>query len=193
MRERVLVVPSEVFRDFPEGLIEIPEEKAFGILKSGFFVDREKAEKNEDWRQIIPYVTFLDDGKILLVRRTENQSEERLHNLYSIGIGGHINDSDGEDPDEAFKRGLFREIEEEIDAKISNLKFVGLINDLSKEVSRVHMGFFHIAEAKVCGIREKENFEWEMVNLKDLEKFEEGMENWSRIATEWLKSNLSRS
>ncbi len=193
MKEKVLVVPAELFKDHQEGLVEIPEKKAFEMLKMGFFVDREEAETNESWRQTIPYVAFLDSGKILLVKRTEKQSERRLHNLYSIGIGGHINDSDGENPVEAFKNGIFREIEEEVDADILDLKFVGLINDLSKEVSRVHIGFFYVAEAKVNGIREKENFEWKMIDLCDLEKFEEGMENWSKISANWLKSNLLRS
>ncbi len=193
MKERVLVISSDVVRDFEEGLIEISERDAFELIKSGFFVDRSEAEKNERWRQVIPYVAFLEGERILLVRRTENQSERRLHNLYSIGIGGHINETDGKDPPLAFKNGLTREVNEEIDADIHSLKFIGLINDLSREVSRVHIGFFYVAKAKIMGIREKENFEWKMVDLKDLEKFEEGMENWSRIAAAWLRSNLLRS
>ena len=192
MTEKVLVVPSDLFRGFREGLVEISEEDALKIITSGFFVDRDRAEINEDWRQTIPYVTFVDNGRILVVKRTENQSEKRLHNLYSIGIGGHINDSDGKDPTEAFKKGLFREIEEEIDAEIFDLKFIGLINDLSKEVSRVHIGFFYLANSRVIDIKEKENFEWELLDFKDLEGLEEGMENWSKIAAKWLKSNLLR-
>ncbi len=193
MKEKVLVIPSDTVRSFEEGLIEISEEVATNLIESGFFVSRSEAETNEEWRQVIPYVAFLDGEKILLVKRTENQSEKRLHNLYSIGIGGHVNETDGKDPLLAFKNGLNREINEEIDVDIHRLKFIGLINDLSKEVSRVHIGFFYIAEAKVKGIREKENFEWRMIDLMDLEKFEEGMENWSKIASNWLKSNLLRS
>ncbi len=193
MKEKVLVIPSDTVRSFEEGLIEISEEVATNLIESGFFVSRSEAETNEEWRQVIPYVAFLDEEKILLVKRTENQSEKRLHNLYSIGIGGHVNETDGKDPLLAFKNGLNREINEEIDVDIHRLKFIGLINDLSKEVSRVHIGFFYIAEAKVKGIREKENFEWRMIDLMDLEKFEEGMENWSKIASNWLKSNLLRS
>ncbi len=180
---------SKDLENLPEGLVKILERDRIKLLKGAFFVPRFEAESNESWRQVIPYVMILDGQKILLVKRTKCQTEERLHGLYSIGIGGHVNDTDGNNPVEAFNKGLHREISEEVHVDLKSLKFIGLINDLSTEVSRVHVGFLYVANAKIFGVREENNFEWHLVKVSDLEKFEEGMENWSRIAMKWLKSN----
>ena len=195
-KERVLVVLAEDVKKMledKEGLIHISEKEVMDFIKKGFFVDREKAEVNEEWRQIIPYVVMADGGKILLMKRTKKQSESRLHNLYSIGVGGHINDEDSKDPIEAFKKGMKREIEEEVDADIKELKFLGVINDLSSPVSRVHLGILYLAEVSFREIKEKELFEWKLVKVEELSDYEEGMEGWSKIALNGLKGHLMRN
>jgi len=195
-KERVLVVLAEDVKKMledKEGLIHISEKEVMDLIKKGFFVDREKAEVNEEWRQIIPYVVMADGGKILLMKRTKKQSESRLHNLYSIGVGGHINDEDSKDPIEAFKKGMKREIEEEVDADIKELKFLGVINDLSSPVSRVHLGILYLAEVSFREIKEKELFEWKLVEVEELSDYEEGMEGWSKIALNGLKGHLMRN
>ncbi len=191
MSEDVLVLRSSDL-NIPEGLIYLEEKEAVSLLKEGFFLDRSVAEGDERFRQVIPYVVLLEDGKVLLVRRTERQGEKRLHGLYSIGIGGHVRKEDGRDPVEAFWHGLWRELEEEVDVNLERLDFIGLINDLSSEVSRVHLGFLFIGEGKIRGIREEEMFEWWIVKVEDLENYSERMEGWSRLALEGLKSYLSR-
>ena len=55
----------------------------------GRFVPREEAESDESGRQIIPY-DFEDEKRYLLMRRTNRQGESRLHDKYSIRVGGHI-------------------------------------------------------------------------------------------------------
>ncbi len=193
MSTKVLVVQSEFVRNFlkcQEGMIAVSEKDAFSLLESGFFVDRDLAEVNENWRQIIPYVVMIDSGKVLLMKRTENQTEKRLHNLYSIGVGGHIEEGDGRTPFEAFWNGMNREIHEEVDADVKEMKFVGLINDLSSEVSRVHLGYMYLAYVNFREMREKDLFEWKLVPLEELEDYEEGMEGWSKIALSGLRSIL---
>ena len=193
MSTKVLVVQSEFVRNFlkcQEGMIAVSEKDALSLLESGFFVDRDLAEVNENWRQIIPYVVMIDSGKVLLMKRTENQTEKRLHNLYSIGVGGHIEEGDGRTPFEAFWNGMNREIHEEVDADVKEMKFVGLINDLSSEVSRVHLGYMYLAYVNFREMREKDLFEWKLVPLEELEDYEEGMEGWSKIALSGLRSIL---
>ena len=192
MKEEVLVLKSEDL-SLPEGLVFMKEPEAISLLRGGFFLERSLAEFDERYRQVIPYVVLLEGRRVLLVRRTERQSEKRLHNLYSIGIGGHIRKEDGKDPIEAFRKGMMREINEEVDADVLKLHFIGLINDLSKPVSRVHLGYLYVADATIRGMKEKELFEWKMVDLEELEFYKEGMENWSRIAMDGLKYHLSRS
>ncbi len=58
------------------------------------FVERDWAETDTSWRQIIPYVAIKDaEGKFALFQR-KNGSEKRLQDLYTIGVGGHIDASD---------------------------------------------------------------------------------------------------
>ncbi len=195
-KEKVLVVPSEDVKKMlegKEGLVDISEKEVMDLIKNGVFVDREKAEVNEGWRQVIPYVVMIDGEKVLLMKRTKKQTESRLHNLYSIGVGGHINDEDSKDPIEAFKKGMKREIEEEVDVDIKEMEFLGVINDLSSPVSKVHLGILYLAEVSFRGIREKELFEWKLVEVEELFDYEEGMENWSKIALNGLKDHLMQN
>ena len=195
-KERVLVVPTEDVRGVlgdMEGLVYVSKEKVEELIRKGFFVEREKAELNEEWRQIIPYIVMIDKGKVLLMKRTKKQSESRLHGLYSVGVGGHINDEDSQDPVEAFKKGMEREIKEEVDVDIKKLELLGVINDLSSPVSRVHLGILYLAEVSFRGIKEKELFEWKLVKMEEVFDYEEGMEGWSKIALNGLKDHLMQS
>lgn len=176
-----------------EGLVYVSKEKVEELIRKGFFVEREKAELNEEWRQIIPYIVMIDKGKVLLMKRTKKQSESRLHGLYSVGVGGHINDEDSQDPVEAFKKGMEREIKEEVDVDIKKLELLGVINDLSSPVSRVHLGILYLAEVSFRRIKEKELFEWKLVKMEEVFDYEEGMEGWSKIALNGLKDHLMQS
>jgi ADP-ribose pyrophosphatase YjhB (NUDIX family) len=109
------------------------------------FCPREEAERDESGRQIIPYVVLRNEKRYLLMRRTNRQGESRLHDKYSIGVGGHINPEDGRNPWQAFERGMRREIDEEVNVDISSLEYLGILNDLSTAVSRVHIGIVYIA------------------------------------------------
>ena len=97
--EKVLCVKR---KDLPENwikqksLIEIDESAFFEICSTlNFeFKSREAVEKNQDLKQIIPYVIIqTKDLKNIAVYKRKG-SEERLHDLWSIGIGGHINPID---------------------------------------------------------------------------------------------------
>ncbi len=78
---------------------------------------RPRAEIEDDpgLQQIIPYcvVHHPHDDTYLLTRRLRRSSEKRLHHLYSLGIGGHVNPGDGEREDPVVG-GLRREWAEEI-------------------------------------------------------------------------------
>ena len=43
-------------------------------------------------RQIIPYVILRRGRHYFLLRRLKKQTETRLHEKLSLGVGGHIND-----------------------------------------------------------------------------------------------------
>jgi predicted NUDIX family phosphoesterase len=159
------------------------------VLPTSFFMDREKAEKNEDYLQIIPYVVFVNEDKILSYQRSKTSRETRLHNKTSIGIGGHINPIDFKDKDSRYV--IFncakREIDEEVILKQEfhyRGETIGLLYDPSDSVGRVHFGVVLQIEIDFLPLpraKELKNISWK--TKEELLK-EPNLENWSRIILE---------
>jgi predicted NUDIX family phosphoesterase len=160
------------------------------IFEKAIFINREEAEKNEKYKQIIPYTVFINKEKeVLMVKRTKNQSEKRLHEKLSVGIGGHINPEDkGPTAEMTFFNALNRENNEELHIEnLNKLEYIGLIYNDSNEVSRVHIGIMFRAFVDNAEIKEKENFIGSWINHKNLnEEEKEKMEEWSKIALKYV-------
>lgn len=113
-------------------------------------MDRAKAEEDPSYKQLIPYVLFRYKGQYLSYTRGASGGESRLHAKMSLGIGGHINPIDnkeGQRDHATYMAGVAREIEEEISLQgpIEH-QIVGLLNDDSNEVGKVHLGVIHLVE-----------------------------------------------
>ena len=111
------------------------------------WIERADAEKNEAYKQIIPY-TLIEDGAGNFMCYPRHGTEERLRGLYSCGIGGHIDECDNKAGlRETVTAGMLRELSEEItgfDLHRVNIAYKGIINDVESAVSRVHLGLvFH--------------------------------------------------
>jgi predicted NUDIX family phosphoesterase len=110
------------------------------------YVDRDKAENNDRYKQIIPYALILCGNKILRYQRGKRGVESRLHGLYSVGVGGHILEQDnwlfsrGLGYRDAMRRRLMQELDIDVNREVS----VAVINDDSTDVGRVHFGVVHI-------------------------------------------------
>uniref|UniRef100_A0A832I6X2 NUDIX domain-containing protein n=1 Tax=Pseudothermotoga hypogea TaxID=57487 RepID=A0A832I6X2_9THEM len=189
--EQVLVVPTKIIDDLvngTDGIFPIDLEKLRDLIeKSAFFIDREIAENDETLRQLIPYVLMRQQGKFLLLRRTKKQQERRLHGKLSLGVGGHINSGDGDAPWRAFLKGMEREMHEEVNVEVLQLSYVGLLNDTSSPVSRVHVGLVYLAEVKFLGLNEPDMFDFWFMDLKEIEQRREELEGWSKLALDFLK------
>lgn len=59
-----------------------------------YWVDRPFAEKESMFKQIIPYVLIQAANATLTAIYKREGNEKRLHDLWSMGIGGHINPLD---------------------------------------------------------------------------------------------------
>jgi len=184
MSEMVLTIPSKLIEG--EGIIKMSLTDLEKLVsKNTMFFERQFVETEPNYKQLIPYVVLKDDNQYIIYKRTTNQTEERLHNLYSIGIGGHINvDDKAPTVLGTIMSGMLREIEEEVSFEIENLKYVGLLNYNGNPVSQVHLGIVFIAEGKFYGVNEKDNFEIYLDN--DLTKYLDKFEDWSRIVAEYL-------
>jgi predicted NUDIX family phosphoesterase len=189
--ERVLVVPTRIVEELvnsDEGIFPIDLGKLWDLIeKNAFFVDRDIAENDETLRQLIPYVLMRQQGKFLLLRRTKKQQERRLHGKLSLGVGGHINLNDGSTPWQAFLKGMEREIHEEVNVEVLQLSYMGLLNDTSSPVSRVHVGLVYLAEVRFLGLNEPDMFDFWFVDLTEIEQRREELEGWSKLALDFLK------
>ncbi len=187
-KEEVFVVPRLNILSIVEetrGFIKYNENYHF-ILKEGIFIPRQQAEIDANFKQIIPYVVIKFENKFLCYKRTKNQSEQRLHNLYSIGIGGHINpiDKDLTNTD-IVRQGLERELNEELNIKLKvQPQFKGFINDDLTEVGRVHLGLLFIAVSleENFEVKEKDKIIAHWRTIQELQDIKSCMESWSQIA-----------
>jgi predicted NUDIX family phosphoesterase len=112
------------------------------------YIPREKAECDENFKQIIPYAIFINKYDIFTYRRGKRGGEQRLHEQYSVGIGGHIEATDVtlfSTDYVGYGDSLLREISEEVDIACSFREAcVALLNDDSNGVGRVHFGLVHL-------------------------------------------------
>jgi len=193
VEERVLVIPDERLRELlgdEEGFLQVDETLIRGIIEEhGMFMPRDEAEYDPSFRQVIPYMVILKGDELLLLQRTEKQGEKRLHNKYSVGIGGHVNSLDGVTPLDAYFNGKERELHEELHVEVVKERYLGIINDRSSEVSSVHVGLVYVVMVRSADIREKENFLYWWIKRNELTKHLQKMENWSRLVVEYMISN----
>jgi predicted NUDIX family phosphoesterase len=186
--ERILVIPSHVIvpkltsHRFLETTISYDELMNL-IDEHHQLVDRAPAETDNSLKQIIPYAIIRFGDQVYLVKRSKRQAEARLHDLYSIGLGGHISESVDESSD-VIRAALARELDEEmvIDGP-SLVKYVGIINDDTTDVGKVHLGILHEVwlQGEYCRIREKENMTGNWCTIPSLTNYYGTMESWSQI------------
>jgi predicted NUDIX family phosphoesterase len=160
---------------------------------NNFFMDRDLAEHDAKYKQIIPYVVLRYRNSIFNYVRGKKSSETRLVAMRSIGVGGHIEPIDqslfSSDRD-MYLEAARREVNEEVKLDtIYREQVVALINDDSTEVGKVHLGIMHIwdvAEPKVTkreGLITQAGF----VHIEELKKSLDELETWSQIALEVLE------
>jgi predicted NUDIX family phosphoesterase len=158
---------------------------ALGIVaRDGFFVRRADAENDPSLKQVIPYLVLRDGERWFLMRRTRAGGDARLHDRWSIGVGGHLNPGDGD-----VAGGLAREWAEELDADFEpDYAPVGLLNDDTTAVGAVHVGFVYVADAggRPVAIRETEKLEGSFVPTSSVASARDDLETWSRLAFEAL-------
>nr|WP_154894447.1 hypothetical protein [Paenibacillus xylanexedens] len=191
--EQVLVVERTKFNNFinwntPSFTTQYNKDISEIVALNHSFMNRDQAEENENYKQIIPYAFLTCGEQYLSLKRLPKQTEKRLHNKYSLGVGGHINPIDGEqyDDNNIVELGLFRELCEEIDIsleKIETTELVGVINDESNEVGKVHLGFCYRIELKDTNVKvlETDKMIGEWIQKKELKNYYENMESWSQI------------
>jgi len=194
--ERVLVVRRELFDELGSFQGLNPDVARFlpVFLKkeNNFFVARGLAEEDPTLKQIIPYAVFRHGGKILHYTRGAKSGEKRLVAKGSIGIGGHINDTDESlfsFDESAYHNAVRREIAEELRLKGGfQERAVAMLNDDSTGVGRVHLGVVHLVDLESGEVEagEKAIASLGFATREELLARREGLETWSQIVLDGL-------
>ena len=189
--ELVLVVPRAAVMGDP-GWLGIRTDGLGGfcdlVAREGHFVPRPAAEVDRSLKQVIPYLVLRDGDRWFLMYRTRAGADARLHDRYSIGVGGHMNPGDGD-----LLGGLRREWHEELRADFEpDFRLVGLLNDDTTDVGQVHLGAVYLAEAAGRGvtIRETDKLSGAFAGRDAVAAVVDRMETWSRLVYEHLSAAL---
>jgi predicted NUDIX family phosphoesterase len=186
--EEVLVIPRTVIMADPgwhgirtDGLAAFEDL----VAGSGRFVPRPVAEVDRSTKQVIPYLVLRDGERYFLMRRTRAGADARLHDRYSIGVGGHLNPGD-----DGLLAGLRREWAEELDAAfVPAFTLVGLLNDDTTPVGSVHLGAVYVAEAtgRPVTVRETDKLSGAFAPRDEVRAVADRMETWSRLVFDALE------
>jgi len=188
--ENVLVIPKQKIDIFFEQKRSFTDVLEFIDLNQEFKF-RPEVEKDTSYKQIIPYVVVKRNGLVLSYQRAGKGHEERLKAFRSIGIGGHVKDTD-----QYFLKGLEREVKEELGINLWHgyLKYVGIIDLNKEEVDKVHLGIlFTLDLTRFNGEIEPDQEEIISPMFTTLENIENifALETWSLEAIKQIRKEAN--
>src|SRR6266567_8208902 len=197
LNENVLVIRRNLFDQLGsfQGLNFEPEKYLNLLLSRGnnFFFPRAQAENDPAYKQIVPYAILAFKDKVLYYVRGKKAGEQRLVAKGSIGIGGHMNESDESLfawDEQAYRAGVEREVNEEIkiDTQFED-RIVALLNDDTTEVGRVHLGIVHVFRLAQQKVEKREAMITNLVFLTKAQLLNrrESLETWSQICVDSLE------
>ncbi len=194
--EHVLCVPTAVFHKAGlfHGLSDRVDHYLPRLLdpRHLVFLPRAAAESDPTHKQLIPYVVLRHGDQVYHYLRGKGGGEKRLRALRSIGVGGHINQLDGDINDNPYRKALLRELAEEIYLETTYEEHcLGLINDDSVPVGQVHLGIVHVfdlAEPKARR-READLTHDGFAPLAELLERKHEFETWSQFVLEHLRGH----
>jgi predicted NUDIX family phosphoesterase len=124
------------------------------------------------------------------MQRTRAGGDARLHDRFTIGVGGHVGPGDG-----GVAGGLRREWDEELVAEFEpGFRLVGLLNDDTTDVGSVHVGIVYEVEAggRPVAIRETDKLSGSFVSLDEANAVRDRMESWSALVLDDLLGRRPR-
>lgn len=198
--ELILVVPrTDIFAHTQawHGLQEVDFAEYLEVIDNKKeFLPRSIMETDFAYKQIIPYLVYTHDGKYFLMQRKSDASESRLRSKLTLGIGGHIRQEDmspysaeaTKSKDNSLFSWALREFHEEVDYKGNvSVKPLGVLNDDSNDVGKVHIGFVLLLEGDSADISIKSELKsGVLVSLDECYAQRDMMETWSQFVVDFL-------
>ena len=201
--KKVLVVPEHLWRDlggFRGFVTGDPEPWLHCLLETGRarFLPRALAEEDPTHHQLIPYLVLKYENLVFRYTRGGGSGEARLRARSSIGVGGHVEESDAPCeachtaimPRVAFERAIRRELAEEVtlEQPAAAPVCVGFLFDDSTPVGRVHLGIVYLVELATPQARAREDhlIDAQLVPLTQLQHEWATLETWSQLCARHL-------
>jgi predicted NUDIX family phosphoesterase len=122
------------------------------------------------------------------MRRTRAGGDARLHERWSIGVGGHLGPADA-----SVEAGLLREFHEELLADWQpSVRPLGLLNDDRTPVGRVHLGIVFEADAagRAVAVRETHKLSGAFATATEVAAGYEQLETWSQLLFDHLQLEM---
>jgi predicted NUDIX family phosphoesterase len=168
------------------------------------FVPRHEVEDDPTWKQLIVYSMVTSYNRVFVYERGKAGGEARLHALLSVGIGGHVNPEDlprgvdlgGITLRSLLSRAAVREINEELAVHhVGAIGLIGLVNDDSDDVGRVHLGFAFTAHSSYPNAVPRTTSvirspRWEQ--MRDILPDVERCESWTRAIVRAMNPHMAR-
>lgn len=196
MRDEIIgYIPRATLLELTElpttGILPDPDRSLYTQLTEQLRWDvRAPLETDPSKKQLIPYIAVTRGEHIWVMRRTKKQTEARLHEKLSIGVGGHLEKLDTDQQD-VMMAGALRELTEELDASTqAALRYIGLLNDDSNEVGQVHLGVVFELELdakETVTVRELDKMEGKWMNHEQLIEHYDKLETWSQLLFDTLR------
>ena len=196
LSQMVLVFPVELLAKFGrfQGYT-LDTQRYLPLLldpTNNLFMDRDHAEKDVRYKQIIPYVVLRCGDSVFSYVRGKKSTESRLVSSRSIGVGGHIEPDDRSlfhSDHDLYLEAARREVNEEVELESPYVEFiVALINDDSNDVGKVHLGIVHIWDVAEPKVKKREGLITQagFSPLENLQARIGELETWSQIALKVL-------
>lgn len=151
------------------------------------FKPRSAMELDPTYKQIIPYMIFQSEDRYFLMQRRATASEKRLQNKYSLGIGGHVRQEDvvGANLMDWARREFHEEIAYNGNLNVTTL---GILNDDTNEVGRVHLGLVLLLQGDSSEIAIKSELKsGQLLTLGECATYYDQLESWSQCVLTLLQ------
>lgn len=152
-------------------------------------IPRTLAEDDPTYKQLVVYFTVRDRMQFLAYWRGKT-GDHRLHQKFTMGFGGHINDQD-----HSFLGALAREFQEELGKQpVRRIELIGLINDDSTKIGEVHLGLYY--EVLLYDWSQSQDGDLgdrvQRTSWETLEENLEHMEGWSKYVFQFNSKRVIR-
>jgi predicted NUDIX family phosphoesterase len=207
LSEKILVVPNTAaIKDNTnfQGFRSNSNTKLWTLFATeGLFLERDMVEYDPRYRQLIVYLVLRHKQDVFIYQRIKATGEKRLLEMYSFGLGGHINEMrggfsrlpqlDNQVHTNSFTRLITSNLKRELKEEVSfsgpfSYRFLGILNDQETEVGMYHIGLvFRVScLSPQITVREKNKIRGRLVPVFQLQDNQDKLENWSNILLPYI-------